>query len=358
MENSNTNDYNDEIYNRNVTDRLLTMYDNMLESSVHSYIQLNTNIRTVESGLREILSHQRNVNYNNRSRNFSNNEYRNPRHPLPESLLREMSNYNNRPLNSSYRSYTRNDLNNNSRLPLRQQRSRPSAAQPSRRHMVPNLDAESNDLLRAFFPNTFTNTFTNEQLTPVIVRPTAEEIERISEIIPFSLANSLNNRMCPITQRDFIESDVIIRLRGCGHCFLQQPVNSWFSRSVLCPVCRYDVRNYTSINDLSNNEQVIVEDEIDEDVIDEDVIDEDVTDEESIYNSNDLISIMSSQLTQAITNQFTTGMDLSFNNLDNRGLNLEYTIETPTGGFTISSASSSSIGEMLRNFNQPPNRQQ
>jgi hypothetical protein len=44
----------DDIYNRTVINRVLTMYDNMLESSVQSYVQLNNNIRTVETGMREI----------------------------------------------------------------------------------------------------------------------------------------------------------------------------------------------------------------------------------------------------------------------------------------------------------------
>ena len=73
---------------------------------------------------------------------------------------------------------------------------------------------------------------------------------------------------------------------------------------------------------------------------------------------NELINVISSQLSQTLSNQLSSVSDLSLNNLDNRGLNLEYSFETPAGGFTISSASASSIGEMLRNFNQPPNRQQ
>ncbi len=391
----------DDIYNRTVINRVLTMYDNMLESSVQSYVQLNNNIRTVETGMREILSHQRTMNNSySRPRNY-NNDRINSRNPLPESLLREMSNYNNnynnnnnniRPLNTSYRSYTRNETNNNNNnrsftRPTRITRhTRPTAQETGTNTRLSNLDANSNDLLRAFFPNTFTDGEFNN-LTSVIVRPSTEEIERISEIIPFSLAHSSNDRMCPITQRDFIESDVIIRLRGCGHCFLQQPINSWFARSVLCPVCRYDVRNYTSINDISNNdifnnhisnnEQVMDEDMMEDDVEEYDeegvgneegVGDEDgVGDEEDEQSSattsespamTELINVISSQLSQTINNQLSSIPDLSLNNLDNNGLNLEYSFESPVGGFTVSSASTSSIGEMLRIFNQPPSRQQ
>ena len=375
---------NEENFNRTIINRMLTMYDNMLESSVQSYVQLNNNIRTLESGLREILEYQIHYsrNYNtNRSRNF-NNEYINPRNPLPESLIREMSNYNNninninntsnnrplnnrplnnRPLNNSYRSYTRPSS-----------RTTPTTRSSTQTRLTGfDANANSNDLLRAFFPNTFTNEDFNN-LTPVVVRPSASQIERVSETIPFSIANSSNDNMCPITQREFIESDIIIRLRGCGHCFLQQAINSWFTRSVLCPVCRYDIRNYTPINDISNNQQDDVQDDDDDDVQDDDdddvQEDDDVQDESSEEQSsattsespamNELINVISSQLSRTLNNQLSSVSDLSLNDLDNRGLNVEYSFETPAGGFTISSASASSIGEMLRNFNQPPNRQQ
>jgi len=382
---------NEENFNRTTINRMLTMYDNMLESSVQSYVQLNNNIRTLESGLREILEYQIHYSRNsntNRSRNFNNNEHINPRNSLPESLIREMSNYNNSinnrpsnnrplnnrplnnrtnfgPLNNSYRSYTRPS-----------NRTTPTTGSSTQTRLT-ELDANSNDLLRAFFPNTFTNEDFNN-LTPVVVRPSASQIERVSETIPLSIANSSNDNMCPITQREFIESDIIIRLRGCGHCFLQQAINSWFTRSVLCPVCRYDIRNYTPINDISNNQQDDVQDDDDNDVQEDDDVqddddidvqeDDDVQDESSEEQSsattsespamNELINVISSQLSQTLNNQLSSVSDLSLNDLDNRGLNLEYSFETPAGGFTISSASASSIGEMLRNFNQPPNRQQ
>jgi len=184
---------NDENFNRTTINRMLTMYDNMLESSVQSYVQLNNNIRTLESGLREILEYQIHYSRNsntNRSRNFNNNnnnnEYINSRNPLPESLIREMSNYNNSinnrpsnnrplnnrslnnrtnfgPLNNSYRSYTRPS-----------NRTTPTTGSSTQTRLT-ELDANSNDLLRAFFPNTFTNEDFNN-LTPVVVRPSASQM--------------------------------------------------------------------------------------------------------------------------------------------------------------------------------------
>ena len=110
-----------------------------------------------------------------------------------------------------------------------------------------------------------------------------------------------------------------------------------------------------------------MEDDVEEGGVDEDDEDEDDVEEDVEQNTtnvsdspamSELINVMSSQLSQAINNQLTSGIDLSLNNLDDRGLNLEYTLESPGGGFTISSTSTSSIGEILRNFSQPPNRQQ
>jgi len=47
-------------------------------------------------------------------------------------------------------------------------------------------------------------------------------------------------------------------IRHCSHIFSNTGLTSWFRSSCVCPVCRYDIRNYTShntniISDLSGN---------------------------------------------------------------------------------------------------------
>jgi hypothetical protein len=44
----------------------------------------------------------------------------------------------------------------------------------------------------------------------------------------------------------FIEGDSILQIRSCGHRFKEAPLLIWFRRDSRCPICRYDIRNYTS----------------------------------------------------------------------------------------------------------------
>ena len=38
----------------------------------------------------------------------------------------------------------------------------------------------------------------------------------------------------------------------CGHCFCENAFNQWFQNNVRCPVCRYDIRDF-SVDDSSGN---------------------------------------------------------------------------------------------------------
>ena len=89
-----------------------------------------------------------------------------------------------------------------------------------------------------------------DNLTPVIVRPTREQILNATETISIEEASG---NTCPITQSPFQESDVITRIRHCGHTFAEVSLHTWFERSVICPVCRYDIRDYVPNESLTNN---------------------------------------------------------------------------------------------------------
>ena len=57
---------------------------------------------------------------------------------------------------------------------------------------------------------------------------------------------------CPITLEDFIPNEMICRIKRCQHVFKIVPLQNWFSRNPMCPVCRYDIRNYPLQNDETN----------------------------------------------------------------------------------------------------------
>jgi hypothetical protein len=57
------------------------------------------------------------------------------------------------------------------------------------------------------------------------------------------LVSDLENS-CPICQDRMIQGETIRRLNACHHEFHSDCVDRWFlRRSVLCPVCRHDIRN-------------------------------------------------------------------------------------------------------------------
>ena len=92
----------------------------------------------------------------------------------------------------------------------------------------------NNELMQEYFENLFQN---------VIVSPTEEQINNATEVFPYSNNLNLINNSCPITLEEFQENDTIRRIRQCGHCFNEEPIQNWFRNNVRCPVCRLDIRD-------------------------------------------------------------------------------------------------------------------
>jgi hypothetical protein len=95
-------------------------------------------------------------------------------------------------------------------------------------------------------PVTPINTF-NEN---VIVRPTNEQLQSATYDYDFSINNNVNNTntQCPITLEEFQEGDHVCKIRYCGHTFRREQIHNWFQGNVRCPVCRYDIREYSTTN--------------------------------------------------------------------------------------------------------------
>ena len=84
-----------------------------------------------------------------------------------------------------------------------------------------------------------------EFLRPVPVIPTQSQIRNATEIIPFSSIQNPSNNRCPISLIQFESDDIVTRIRYCGHIYSGEDLNIWFGQNVRCPLCRYDIRNYT-----------------------------------------------------------------------------------------------------------------
>lgn len=110
---------------------------------------------------------------------------------------------------------------------------------------------------RTNYANTLWNNF-DELHTNVIVRPTADEIQRATRSVTFSQIINPLNVNCPISLEPFEDNTEVSQIIGCGHIFHTERLNTWFERNVRCPVCRYDIRtrNVQENNETSSDEAV------------------------------------------------------------------------------------------------------
>ena len=79
----------------------------------------------------------------------------------------------------------------------------------------------------------------NGFLQPVLVRPTAEEIEANTTVGHVVSDESVS---CAICQDLLTPEQEGRKLLGCGHWFHRSCIDVWLTRNVRCPNCRHDVR--------------------------------------------------------------------------------------------------------------------
>ena len=93
-----------------------------------------------------------------------------------------------------------------------------------------------------------------EQLTPVVVSPSEEQIREATQLIRFGSITDPQNSSCPISLERFGEQQLVTRILFCGHLFSTNELQIWFGTNVRCPLCRFDIRehrNQASRNNLS-----------------------------------------------------------------------------------------------------------
>ena len=90
-------------------------------------------------------------------------------------------------------------------------------------------------------------------------------------IVPYNTIINPPNQTCPISLTRFEpdSSNNVMVIRYCGHVFVPEDLRQWFTRSVRCPLCRYDIRrtsratesdnvnNYSDIEEIENEEENI-----------------------------------------------------------------------------------------------------
>uniref|UniRef100_A0A6C0IHB6 RING-type domain-containing protein n=1 Tax=viral metagenome TaxID=1070528 RepID=A0A6C0IHB6_9ZZZZ len=76
-------------------------------------------------------------------------------------------------------------------------------------------------------------------LQPVVVRPTENQIENGSSIVELTSGHNV----CAICQEPMLMTNTIRRLNHCRHMFHNSCIMSAFATSPRCPNCRHDIRS-------------------------------------------------------------------------------------------------------------------
>jgi hypothetical protein len=191
--------------------------------NINQYEQINNHIDLLFDMLEDIreniirITQPRDNNRNNRNMNNRNNV---------STLFNQILNGGYNSIN--YDSHRLNNLFDNSR------RSRT------------NNNVTQNNVFDTFF-----NNFLN---TPVIVRPTDEQIQNASVLIRYGDIENPNAEYCPISLDEFNDDDQVRQIIHCGHIFHPTQFQRWFESNTRCPICRYDIRNYVPSSRNTNNE--------------------------------------------------------------------------------------------------------
>lgn len=163
-------------------------------------------------------------------------------------------------------------------------------------------------------------------LSPVTVRPTEQQISNATESILYSTINEPTYTSCPISYEDFNTDSEVLRILHCGHYFEPNSLRTWFRTNVRCPICRYDIRDYTQTTTSTENPlttNTTTRTTIDENNSERDNEEENVEDNTNTQytNSNDLIQTFMTSIQNELNNLLQTS-DTS-NNL----ISLEFLVE-------------------------------
>ncbi len=109
------------------------------------------------------------------------------------------------------------------------------------------------DSLLNIFTNTGTSPLTTALLTPVVVRPTPEQITSATELLMVSEEDRFDN--CSICVESINPNTEVRRINHCRHTFHRACIDTWFDRNVRCPNCRFDIRETTTDEPQQHQEQ-------------------------------------------------------------------------------------------------------
>jgi hypothetical protein len=172
----------------------------------------------------------------------------------PQRMSREqrvqMANFNLNPRTRASRNVTRNQTS------MRQFTDRQAQTLSQRFTRLPYVTerplAVPGIHLQENIANLVSTAFDPENFSPVIIRPTEQQISMATEQLRFGNIRDPYNTVCPIRQERFNQDEPVLQILPCSHLFSPEPLRQWFRTSVRCPLCRYDIRNYNPRTAIRN----------------------------------------------------------------------------------------------------------
>ena len=228
--------YNREQYIRNITESRVIMSDmiSLMRLQEENFAWLENNNST--------YIHNNPIIQQNRGRTTSRRNERQQNHGRTSSSI------NGRQQNRNRQQYT-NFVNNNS------QSTSTSTSTPPTPTPTPTLQS---------LADIFTNSIMNElgsPMSPVVVHPTQQTITTTTETIPYVDLTEPIYTQCPISHEPFDINSAVTRIRHCGHYFDPESILQWLTTSVICPVCRHDIRD-----GIENTENINRSEPLDDDI--------------------------------------------------------------------------------------------
>lgn len=178
-----------------------------------------------------------------------------------------------------------------------------------------NVRANNSNNPNLSFSNLLSNFFNN-----IEVVPTQQQINNATRNLVFRDIVNPTNDVCPISLERFQSTDHVTQIRWCGHIFRRRDLLSWFNHNVRCPVCRYDIRNYTEQQSIRTNQSAAAMDisgnTVVSDPIVEDVESSDSEIDTETSNTNTSNNLSSALAEYAINSIFSEIMPLRPLNFD------------------------------------------
>ena len=118
-----------------------------------------------------------------------------------------------------------------------------------------NTTSQSNNLIERFITNLFNTPITNNSQINNL-RPTPEQINNASRLVRYDVIENPSSEMCTISLQEFNDADQVRQILYCGHIFHENSLQEWFTRNTVCPLCRYDIRDYIRYDNSQPSEHI------------------------------------------------------------------------------------------------------